>query len=80
MCNVSFIVYVALCAVFCLSVVCYFMWYVYFSVVSYCSTTAIEQNPICSSVTKYNDNFRLLSVDFLRTYHVSYSIRVVSYK
>jgi hypothetical protein len=31
-CNVSFIVCVTLCAVFCLSVVCYFVWYVYFCV------------------------------------------------
>jgi hypothetical protein len=29
-CNVSFVVCVALCAVICLSVVCYFVWYVYF--------------------------------------------------
>jgi hypothetical protein len=28
-CNVFFIACVALCAVFCLSVVCYFMWYVH---------------------------------------------------
>jgi hypothetical protein len=27
-CSVSFIVYVVLCAVFCLSMVCYFVWYV----------------------------------------------------
>jgi hypothetical protein len=31
-CNVSFIVCVALCTVFCLSVVCHFVRYVYFSV------------------------------------------------
>jgi hypothetical protein len=32
-CNVSFIVRVALCAVFCLSVVCYFVCYVYLCLV-----------------------------------------------
>jgi hypothetical protein len=30
--NVSFIICLALCAVFCLSVMCYFLWYVYFCV------------------------------------------------
>jgi hypothetical protein len=45
-CNVSFIICVALCAVFCLSVV----WYVYFCVVSYCSNTATGQKPISSSI------------------------------
>jgi hypothetical protein len=34
-CNVSFIVYVALCVMFCLSMVCYFVWYVYFYVLSH---------------------------------------------
>jgi hypothetical protein len=38
-CNVSFIIYVTLCAVFYLSVVRYFVWYAYLCVVSYCSTT-----------------------------------------
>jgi hypothetical protein len=45
-CNVSFIVCVGLCDVFCLSVVCYFVWYVYLCVVSYCSKTATGQIPI----------------------------------
>jgi hypothetical protein len=31
-CNVSLIVCVALCAVFCLSLICYFLLYVYFCV------------------------------------------------
>jgi hypothetical protein len=31
-CNVSFIVCVALCAVFGVSIVCYFVWYVYYCV------------------------------------------------
>jgi hypothetical protein len=38
--NVSFVTCVALCVVLCLSVVCYFGWYVYFCVVPCCSTTA----------------------------------------
>jgi hypothetical protein len=37
-CSVSFIAYVVLCALFCLSVVFYFVWCVLF--VSYCSITA----------------------------------------
>jgi hypothetical protein len=34
-CNVSFIVCVSLCVVFCLSVLCYFVWYVYFCVLCF---------------------------------------------
>jgi hypothetical protein len=39
-CNVAFIICVALRAVFCLRTVCYFVWYVYLCVVSCCSNTA----------------------------------------
>jgi hypothetical protein len=49
--NVSFIVGVALCAAFCLSVVCYFVWYVYFCVL--CLTVVPlppGKNTICSSI------------------------------
>jgi hypothetical protein len=38
-CNVSFIVCVALCAVVCLRVMCCFVRYVYLYAVSYCSIT-----------------------------------------
>jgi hypothetical protein len=40
-CNVSFTVCVAFCAVFSLTVVCCFVLYVYLRVVSYCSTNVI---------------------------------------
>jgi hypothetical protein len=44
-CSVSFIVRVVLCAVFCLSVVCYFRDVCYLCVVSYCSTLPPGKNP-----------------------------------
>jgi hypothetical protein len=48
---VSFVVCVALCAVFCLNMVCYC---VYFCVVSYCSTTATGKTPFAVQLNNYN--------------------------
>jgi hypothetical protein len=51
-CNVSFIVRVALCAVSYLSVMPYFVWYVYLYVMSYSSTTAKGKNPFAIQIKK----------------------------
>jgi hypothetical protein len=56
-CSVSFIAGVALCAVFCLSVVCYFVWYVQFCVVSYCSIQPpLGRNPFAVQLNNNNNN------------------------
>jgi hypothetical protein len=54
--NVSGIVCVTLCAVLYLSVLCYFVSYVYLCFVSYCSNTATGRNPICS-YNNINNNY-----------------------
>jgi hypothetical protein len=53
---VSFIAFVILCAVFCLSVVFYFVMCVISCVVSYCSTAATGYKPICSTNNNNNNN------------------------
>lgn len=49
-CNAFFTFSVALCALFHLSMVCYFVWCVFLYVVSHCSTTATGQRPIHNSI------------------------------
>jgi hypothetical protein len=49
--GVSFIVCIVLCAVFCLSMVCYFVLSVLF-VLSYCCTTATSKNRFAVKINK----------------------------
>jgi hypothetical protein len=56
-CNVSFVVCIALCAVFCLNVVSYFMWYAYFCV--FCLIVVLlppGKNPFAVQLTNDDDN------------------------
>jgi hypothetical protein len=62
-CNVYFIDCVALSSVFCLSVFCYFVCYVYLYGVFYCSTTATGNNPFPGQLNNNNNNNNMLGND-----------------
>jgi hypothetical protein len=57
MCDVSFIVSVALCVVFCLNVVCYFVRYVYFCVLCLIVVPLPPcKNPLAVQLNNNNNN------------------------
>jgi hypothetical protein len=74
LCNVSFIVHPASCAVFCLSIVCYLVWYVY-SCTLYLTVVPLPPGKTPFAVKLNNNN---INISFGR--HRGLVVRVLGYR